>query len=528
MSSLVMPCVKAADDIDSEETINRLAAAVANGGVTPFVGAGISHQNGLPLWKDFINDVRGHLGLNSDKLLEDLINSNNLEDAAAYMEEKAGTAFNQRVEFAFGGRKTELIQPTGAIRCLPELAGAGPVITTNFDDLLLAVFAEQGEPLRELYAEEIAAIIGSFHRRQRNLIRLHGKATSRYRVLTRKEYKEHYGISRRKVDLKKPIPMLILSMALMRPFLFLGCSLQNDWTMDVLRMIAQYLKLRTAPEHFAIMRWPGEDNARERQRLIECGIQPIWFNNFGDIESLLKNALERARRRQNKPLHVYWGMEEALRSDSVFQDFATDQCPVKMMWADVNSPEEQRCCSVSARIEKENGNSRHLHVFFSSTGNYPSTITIRPTDRQAINNARAPHGLARQYLSIQVRVPQAQREPVYLAFRVIDSHLTFWWYGSPCHTIHRHATVQIKNMEWKPVVLDLGADCWHRFEEDGNHLVHREAKPDFSVLVGVTILFGRDKKGDYPNGGAGAIEIGTISLSEDPPPHAECLIPVWL
>jgi hypothetical protein len=115
---------------------------------------------------------------------------------------------------------------------------------------------------------------------QRLLIKLHGDfEDGQDRVLTLGEYTKAYGSSdANMVDLSQPLPRLFRLILHNRPLLFLGCSLNGDRTLRVLRQVAQ-----DDPEliHYAIVELPAAGAyVPERDKFLSdhC-IRPIWYPN---------------------------------------------------------------------------------------------------------------------------------------------------------------------------------------------------------------------------------------------------------
>jgi HEAT repeat protein len=255
-------------------------------GVVPFVGAGMSVDTGLPDWRRFLMDQAGE-GSVAERV-GDLLNQGKYEEAAqAIHDHRSAIQFQEAVERTFGQAALKTRTPQGAVLCLPRLA-SGPVITTNVDSVLETVFAHSGPPGR--FAEVIEGVRidlarKAFHRNDHVLLKLHGDASDRtHRVLTLQDYNEKYGVSQR---LKA-----LFEFTLTRRLLFLGCSLQMDRTVEVLRETAA--RYPDYVDHFAVLEQPRDANeltARE-EMLGKLGIRPIWFppGDFQSIELLL-NAL---------------------------------------------------------------------------------------------------------------------------------------------------------------------------------------------------------------------------------------------
>jgi hypothetical protein len=157
------------------------------------------------------------------------------------------------------------------------------VITTNFDPILERIYESEEKAFQEILH---GTAVGEFRRRNINgsrcLLKLHGKHDVAYgRVLLKHEYEGFYEPGRNGRE--------ELSLIFRRGGLFfLGCSLNQDRTMVLLKEIAD--ADRNMPRHFALLSSPGEENLVEREHfLTERNIFPIWYDgdHRTDVEALL-------------------------------------------------------------------------------------------------------------------------------------------------------------------------------------------------------------------------------------------------
>jgi hypothetical protein len=237
----------------------------------PFVGAGLSMPMGFPSWTNFLDSLSSECGKQGE--VAALLQGRRFEDAAEAVEEGLGsTIFCKRIAHTFGGRPSRECELRGAVLALPSL-GLGAVATTNFDQVLERVFAEAGSPFEHVvWPSQVDSLRRAAADNKRCLIKIHGDAEERAgRVLTKSEYDAHYG-SQKPDGLEAQLGRLFQG----RTLLFLGCSLGNDRTMDVLfRVLGQVSGI----EHFALLERPASDDQfYEKQRhLGKRGILPIWY-----------------------------------------------------------------------------------------------------------------------------------------------------------------------------------------------------------------------------------------------------------
>jgi hypothetical protein len=153
----------------------------------------------------------------------------------------------------------------------------GPVITTNFDRALEAAFELYGTPFKAtIVGVKTDIAMESVSAGERVVIKLHGDWQSSHdRVLTHNDYKRLYGDS---TQADTEMRRMLRDIAAGRCLLFVGCSLRQDRTMEVLKDAAV---TGAASRHFAIVECPADPNqkwARERF-LYERNIVPIWYEH---------------------------------------------------------------------------------------------------------------------------------------------------------------------------------------------------------------------------------------------------------
>lgn len=272
--------------MDSIEGDPRNHAAVAGlvealqrrQGIIPFVGAGLSYEWRFPLWDSFLMSAAKTCGVESGVAVA--LAANDYEGAADVLEVALGRRkMNRLIARTFGGAVDPRLRPSAAVHALPALA-AGPVITTNFDHVLETVFRAAGRPfdLPPIWGARAQLALDGFLENYSLLVKVHGDASHPGdRVLTLAEYARHYGGGGPdEIDSAKPLPLLLHRLFASRSVLFVGCSLQADRSMSVLRLAA------LGPErlpHYAVVEAPTESAGFDaRAAFLEAhGITPIWY-----------------------------------------------------------------------------------------------------------------------------------------------------------------------------------------------------------------------------------------------------------
>lgn len=286
----------------------QLLTSIEKNGVVPFIGAGISFNGGFPTWK-------GHLleqakTANIDKAqIEAWLASGDYETVIAEIEAKRGRD-------TFIGEIRDVFSKNGtipdAVWRLTELFG-DTVLTTNYDRLLEQAFGAG----REQTLQIINALIRTEQpdAKRMTIVKLHGDITKPNKcILSKNQYDDAYGAE--ELDLTRPIPKLLSHYYRSASLLFLGCSLNNDRTVQVFRSVRQQAGDAEFPRHFSFEQACDDPEAMaERNAMLEnLGITAIWFEKgrFDLIERLLELVRDELnhRRTQEPDLRGIKSVEE--------------------------------------------------------------------------------------------------------------------------------------------------------------------------------------------------------------------------
>lgn len=293
-------CEQFTDDHWFERNLQRfdqLVERLEDGDVVPFIGAGLSKSGGFPTWEDHLRTQGRTAGIDPAHT-EALLASGQYENVIAEIEASRGRdVFVQEVRDVFS--RTGAIGDTTLL--ITELF-TDTVITTNYDRLIEQAF-DTGE-------KDAVQIINGLNALDEpdtdrvSIIKLHGdiKTPSRC-ILSKNRYDEVYG--KDSIDLSRPIPKLLEYYYKNCSLLFLGCSLNNDRTIEVFRVIKQGLEHKygdiVVPQHFAIEQAPETEQALSDRNayLANLGITGIWYEKgrFEYVEELLRLARNELRYR---------------------------------------------------------------------------------------------------------------------------------------------------------------------------------------------------------------------------------------
>ena len=259
-------------------------------GVLPFVGAGLSKPHGFALWREFLREQGKNA--NIEPQIEARIANGEYEEVADDLFQAMGrTDFHEAVDEEYGLHKLDGKQIAGAHAYLIKIV-PGPVITTNFDRVLETAFMQgQSEFVERVWGARAQLVLNGLTLNERMLFKIHGDVRDNDdRILTQNEYQTHYGGKNGlSLDMNKPLPRLLHLMLLHSPLLFVGCSLNNDRTLKVMRQLADEFN---ETRHWAIVEMPKNDaELLVRQKFLsEHNIRPIWYPNDHHefVEQILK------------------------------------------------------------------------------------------------------------------------------------------------------------------------------------------------------------------------------------------------
>ena len=266
------------------EHFEQLVNCIKNGNVVPFTGAGLSVSGGFPTWGNHLRQQGRTAGVDPDHIENLLINGHHEK----VIEEIEGI----RGHDVFINEIRDVFSRTGsipdAIWRISELFN-DTVITTNYDRLIEQAY-DTGE-------KDVFQVINGMNALESpipgrvSIIKLHGDIQDPQRcILSKKQYDDAYGSE--ELDMDRQIPKLLSYYYKNSSLLFLGCSLNNDRTVEVFRTVKESMQDVVMPQHFSIEQVPeDEDELRDRnESLARIGITPIWFEKerYEYVESMLQ------------------------------------------------------------------------------------------------------------------------------------------------------------------------------------------------------------------------------------------------
>jgi hypothetical protein len=255
----------------------ELKRSCQRGFVMPFVGAGMSKSAGCPEWREYLLSLCGDAGLDRGALLVRLEENSDYEGVMNDLVTALGVnRFNLDFERDF---KTP-DDIAGGVTLLPRLFDCS-AITTNFDRVLEKVYENDGKAFVEKVTGrgQSGAFFRAIPAGDRYLLKLHGNLdNAAERVLNRAEYDVAYG-NDGNIHFDSPLPKLLKRLFTSYSFLFLGCSLSADRTIQTFMRVAQLEGQDNLPHHYALLACPTDGTRKDiiDQRLSDAHITPLWY-----------------------------------------------------------------------------------------------------------------------------------------------------------------------------------------------------------------------------------------------------------
>lgn len=270
--------------------IHDLAAAFRRRRIAPFVGAGMS-AFAFPTWRVALEELNAKSGSVDPAQLKVLLDKYKYLQAAQLLWDANEVAFKNFVFSRFAKSQVDRSRIAGPIKLLPKFSH-GCVITTNFDSVIETVL---GDGVLEAYmhgTQKGNKFVPRLIRGDRCLLKLHGDAEDyETYIFTHQQYLDGYG---KPTDFSKPLPSSLRQIFVSHSLLFLGCSLEDDWTLDLFREVCSKREFHI-PDHFAILPEPTRRPAKQQKesRLLELKIRPLWYpaKEHSKVEEFLALAI---------------------------------------------------------------------------------------------------------------------------------------------------------------------------------------------------------------------------------------------
>lgn len=271
----------------------ELKRSCERGIVIPFVGAGMSKSAGCPEWKEYLLGLCFEARLDTEVMRERLEANSDFEGVMNDLVQALGESrFNLDFERDF--KTPDEIQ--GCVTLLPRLFDRC-AITTNFDRVLEKVYEADGRSFINTVTGRgrANAFFRAIPAGERYLLKLHGNLDeAAERVLNKAEYEEAYG-NDGNVNMACPLPKLLHRLFTSYSFLFLGCSLSVDRTIQTFMRVAGEVGADSLPHHYAILSCPSDEGCKRalEDRLTSAHITALWYpeNEHEHVQQILELLL---------------------------------------------------------------------------------------------------------------------------------------------------------------------------------------------------------------------------------------------
>lgn len=275
----------------------ELITAVERGRIVPFVGAGMSKPMGMPLWGEALQELLARLpGAHVAGITAQIDSAQYLAAAQALVEHDPVQTENF-IRTKYRVHKMKLVGP---MLLLPHIA-KGCVITTNFDDAIEQIYGRDDVHFDAyMYGKQGYNFFPRLVRGDHCLLKLHGDADNpNTHILTQSQYADAYG---EPFDFHKPLPKALRQVFVSQSLLFLGCSLEQDWSLELLEKAKQVDEF-AVPNHYAILPEPDDAQIKHQKatRLLTLNIQPLWYpaGEHEFVDRYLQFIIDVAQRRIN-------------------------------------------------------------------------------------------------------------------------------------------------------------------------------------------------------------------------------------
>lgn len=286
-------CLKLLKENEHVPPFRELADSIARQRIVPFVGAGLSQPMDMPLWGAAMRRLHDKIHNPNIPEISALIDQGRYLEAAQALADHSPVLTNNFIRTTYRVQKV-----VGPVLLIPRIAH-GCIVTTNFDDAIEEVFKLESLTFDGyMHGTQQHNFFSRLVRGQRCILKLHGDADDpQSYVLTQAQYLGAYD---EPLNFQRSLPKALRQIFISNSLLFLGCSLEQDWTFDLFRRVKQQSEYEI-PNHYAFL--PTPDDAQRKQQketeLLDLNIQPIWYpaTKHEYVEKLLSLAIDVANKR---------------------------------------------------------------------------------------------------------------------------------------------------------------------------------------------------------------------------------------
>ena len=275
---------------------HKIVAAQKGKSLIPFVGAGMSVFCGYKLWGNVLCELAEFIQEDMEdrhKAALEQIKNGAYEEAAQTILEAYPPMLDQLPDLISPDKLKDCPPEklrTSAVFTLPYLFQRGLVITTNFDRVLESIYQGcRDEPIQTVTPNQQDRMAQLRQNRSLGLFKLHGDIGSDTvsiddLVFTGEQYEEKYAKG-------SPLVQELTRWFENHRLLFLGCSLNVDRTMEVLKSVTL---AQSGIRHYAILGCKKSDISKRLRELNDLGILPIFYDDrdHDAVRVILERLLE--------------------------------------------------------------------------------------------------------------------------------------------------------------------------------------------------------------------------------------------
>ncbi|MDR2650336.1 MAG: SIR2 family protein, partial [Clostridiales bacterium] len=256
--------------------MDTFSKKIINNEASLFIGAGVSHNSGLPSWAELLQPCADDLGI-------ELTSDTNLYDVSQYYVNKHNDNSLRRI---VSERVNKLMPTNTLLNALMEIGFAG-IWTTNFDQLVERVLASNEIAYNAIYNDKSLPGIDKYDKV--NIYKINGDISDAGNmILTRSDYEQYEN--------KFPLFLTFLKRELVaNTFLFVGYGFNDYLILDCLNTINQMIG-SSGNIHYALLPIESYIDTRSEHFIDDLkkryGIECLLFKR--DELTDVINALNRA------------------------------------------------------------------------------------------------------------------------------------------------------------------------------------------------------------------------------------------
>jgi hypothetical protein len=290
-------------DNQRRKIFTSIAEALYRKRLVPFVGAGLSKSldKHLLLWGEALQAMRdSRARFNKKTAFNEMLSSGDFLGAAELLRRNNTSQTEIFIRNTYNITDRAGFELKGGVQVLPELC-KGCIVTTNFDNAIEHAFRKVNNAFENYMQGPVHnKFFPALAKGEHCLLKLHGDAADNQTyVFTRSQYERHYRTNG-DFDFTKPLPKALRQIYVSNSLLFIGCSLDKDWTLELFQAVRNTNQYEI-PMHYALVEMPPSTTARlqKENTLAKYGITPVWYPHKGYeyVEKLMKLLVEVAEGR---------------------------------------------------------------------------------------------------------------------------------------------------------------------------------------------------------------------------------------